>query len=89
MHAPSPIAWVIIIVLVLLLFAAPKLPKLARSLGESMRIFKSEMKQMGDESKSGRPEQDSDASEDEDKDATDTPLKGDIVDHKRQQGPRA
>lgn len=40
---------VIIVVLVLLLFAAPKLPAMARNLGQSMRIFKSEVKQMKDE----------------------------------------
>ncbi len=36
----------IIIAIILLLFGAPKLPGLARSLGQSMRIFKSEVKQM-------------------------------------------
>jgi sec-independent protein translocase protein TatA len=41
----------IIIAVVLLLFGAPKLPGLARSLGQSMRIFKSEVKQMKDEEK--------------------------------------
>ena len=39
--------WIIILVIVLLLFGAPKLPALARSLGQSMRIFRSEVKQMG------------------------------------------
>lgn len=39
--------WIIILVIVLLLFGAPKLPALARSLGQSMRIFKSEVKEMG------------------------------------------
>ncbi|GAA1803991.1 Sec-independent protein translocase subunit TatA [Nesterenkonia flava] len=38
--------WVIILAIVLLLFGAPKLPKLAKSMGESMRIFKSEVKTM-------------------------------------------
>ncbi|MET3949106.1 sec-independent protein translocase protein TatA [Arthrobacter sp. UYCu512] len=37
---------IIIIVLVLVLFAAPKLPGMARSLGQSMRIFKSEVREM-------------------------------------------
>lgn len=37
---------VIIILLVVLLFAAPKLPSMARNLGQSMRIFSSEVKQM-------------------------------------------
>lgn len=41
----------IIIAVVLLLFGAPKLPGLARSLGQSMRIFKSEVKQMKDDDK--------------------------------------
>jgi len=34
----------IVIVLIILLFGAPKLPGLARSLGQSLNIFKSEMK---------------------------------------------
>lgn len=40
---------VIIIAIALLLFAAPKLPAMARNLGQSMRIFKSEVKQMKDD----------------------------------------
>ncbi len=36
----------IIILVVLLIFGAPKLPGLARSLGQSMRIFRSEVKAM-------------------------------------------
>jgi sec-independent protein translocase protein TatA len=36
--------FLIILVIVLLLFGAPKLPLLARSLGQSMKIFKSEIK---------------------------------------------
>jgi len=43
---------VILLVIILLLFGAPKLPGLARSLGQSMRIFRSEVKTMKDESKS-------------------------------------
>ncbi|MCT2042856.1 twin-arginine translocase TatA/TatE family subunit [Pseudoclavibacter alba] len=39
-----------ILFLVLLLFGAPKLPALAKSLGQSMRIFRGEMRQMQDES---------------------------------------
>ncbi|MCP3424574.1 Sec-independent protein translocase subunit TatA [Rothia sp. AR01] len=41
----------ILLVLILLLFGAPKLPGMARSLGQSMRIFKSEVKEMKDEKK--------------------------------------
>ena len=45
--------WIlVIIVLALLLFGAPKLPGLAKSLGQSMRIFRGEMKQMKDDAKS-------------------------------------
>lgn len=40
---------VIILAVVLLLFGAPKLPGLARSVGQSMRIFRSEVKTMKDE----------------------------------------
>jgi sec-independent protein translocase protein TatA len=35
---------VILLVIILLLFGAPKLPALARSLGQSLKIFKSEVK---------------------------------------------
>lgn len=37
---------IVLIAIVLLLFGAPKLPGLARSLGQSMRIFRSEVKTM-------------------------------------------
>lgn len=43
------LGWVeilIIVVVLLLLFGATRLPNMARSLGRSMRIFKSEMKEM-------------------------------------------
>jgi len=41
----------IIALLIILLFGAPKLPKLAKSLGQSMRIFRSEVRTMSEESK--------------------------------------
>jgi sec-independent protein translocase protein TatA len=40
---------IILLIVILLLFGAPKLPGLARSLGQSMRIFRSEVKTMKDE----------------------------------------
>jgi sec-independent protein translocase protein TatA len=48
---PGLTGWhlVIILVIVLLLFGAPKLPALARSLGQSMRIFRGEVQAMKDE----------------------------------------
>ena len=42
----SPLTIILILVVILLLFGAPKLPGMARSLGQSMRIFKSEVKEM-------------------------------------------
>lgn len=39
----------IILVIVLLLFGAPKLPQLARSLGQSLRILKDETKNLSEE----------------------------------------
>jgi len=38
-----------IILIVSIIWGAPKLPGFAKSLGESMRIFRKEMKQLGDE----------------------------------------
>jgi len=43
--------FLIIVAVVVLLFGAPKLPGLAKSLGQSLRIFRGEMKQMKDDSK--------------------------------------
>lgn len=49
--------WVlgIIIIVAILLFAAPKLPGMARSLGQSMRIIKSEVKEMKNDGKDESP----------------------------------
>lgn len=44
--------WVIVIVVFALLFGAKKLPDLARSLGKSLRIFKSEVKELQNDGKS-------------------------------------
>jgi sec-independent protein translocase protein TatA len=38
---------VIVIAIILLLFGAPKIPQLARSLGQSMRILKTEIRDDG------------------------------------------
>lgn len=48
--------WLIILAIVLLLFGATRLPKLAKSLGQSARIFKSEVKTMNDDKPSGSTE---------------------------------
>ncbi|MBQ0829803.1 Sec-independent protein translocase subunit TatA [Streptomyces tagetis] len=46
---------ILILVVVILLFGAKKLPDMARSLGKSARILKSEAKAMKDENKSTAP----------------------------------
>jgi sec-independent protein translocase protein TatA len=43
----------IILAVILLLFGAPKLPALARSIGQSMRIFKGEVDEMKKDGKDG------------------------------------
>ena len=47
---PRGYEWLIILVIVLLVWGAPKLPGLAKSIAQSMKIFRSEMK-TGDTSK--------------------------------------
>jgi TatA/E family protein of Tat protein translocase len=49
LREPSHILLLLLVLVVL--FGAKRLPDSARSLGKSMRIFKSEMKEMKDESK--------------------------------------
>jgi sec-independent protein translocase protein TatA len=49
---------IVLLVIILLLFGAPKLPGLARSLGQSMRIFRSEVKTMKDENGKDVPVED-------------------------------
>lgn len=45
----NPLSMLLILLVVLLLFGAPKLPGMARSLGQSMRILKSEVTEMKDD----------------------------------------
>ena len=40
----GPLHLIVILAIILLLFGAPRLPALARSVGQSMKIFKSEIK---------------------------------------------
>ena len=51
----QPWHWLIVIAVFVLLFGAKKLPDAARSLGQSMRIFKSEVKEMKTETKPETP----------------------------------
>ncbi|NJC22372.1 sec-independent protein translocase protein TatA [Arthrobacter pigmenti] len=63
----------IIIAIAILLFGAPKLPGLARSVGQSLRIFKSEVRQMKEENGPN----DTDGS---------SPVEGRVVDEPRRDG---
>lgn len=71
---------IILGVIILLIFAAPKLPGMAKNLGKSMKIFKNEVKSMRDD--------DEDDSDDSDSDDTDTqrPIQGNIVDKNKNTG---
>ncbi|MCQ9165798.1 MULTISPECIES: Sec-independent protein translocase subunit TatA [unclassified Arthrobacter] len=51
----NPAVVIVLIIVVVLLFAAPKLPGMARSLGQSMRIIKSEVKEMKNDGKEEKP----------------------------------
>lgn len=51
MSLPGGWELVLILLVVVLLFGAKRLPDAARSLGRSMRIFKSEVKEMGNDDK--------------------------------------
>lgn len=46
---PKGWEWIIILVIVVLIWGAPKLPGMAKSLGQSLRIFRKEMKNMNDD----------------------------------------
>lgn len=72
---------VIIVLLAVLLFAAPKLPAMARNLGQSMRIFSSEVKEMRND---GKAKKDAEGQE-RPADATD-PVEGRIVDRDAHDG---
>ena len=51
----SPWHWAILAVVIILLFGAKRLPDAARSLGKSLRIFKSEVKEMQNDGKADSP----------------------------------
>ena len=53
----GPLELIIILVVILLLFGAKRLPEMARSLGRSSREFKKGMKEGVDEEEEEKPEQ--------------------------------
>lgn len=48
--------WLLILAVILLLFGAAKLPALAKSMGQSARVFKGEMKAMKDDDAAAKDE---------------------------------
>jgi sec-independent protein translocase protein TatA len=55
MNALKPWHIIVLLVVVLLLFGAKRLPELAKSVGESLKIFKNEMKDLTAEDKPSTP----------------------------------
>ena len=51
----KPIHVVVVLVVVLILFGAPKLPEFARSLGKSLRILKEEAKALTSDDDAAKP----------------------------------
>ncbi|MFE7506330.1 Sec-independent protein translocase subunit TatA [Promicromonospora sp. NPDC057488] len=47
--AMQPWHWIVLLVVVLLLFGSSRLPGLAKSVGQSMKIFKKEVKDLRDD----------------------------------------
>ena len=54
---PQGLEWLVILAIVVLVFGAAKLPDLARSSGQALRIFKTETKDLRDEDTKATPEQ--------------------------------
>ncbi|OUE30325.1 twin arginine translocase protein A [Clavibacter michiganensis] len=75
---------VIILVVIVLLFGSTKLPALAKSVGQSMRIFKGEVKTMKEESGSDRR----DDIRDEERRRDDDRYRADDRDRPRESAPR-
>lgn len=55
MNALKPWHVIVLLVVVLLLFGAKRLPDLAKSVGESLKIFKSELKDLTEDDKPATP----------------------------------
>ncbi len=53
MGAMQPWHWIVVIAIVLLLFGSTRLPGLAKSVGQSMKIFRKEIKDLRDDKPEG------------------------------------
>lgn len=72
----NPVILLVLVLLAFLLFGANKLPKMARNMGQSMRILKSEVKEMKSDGKGtekGKAAEKSDAEDDE------SPVEGTVI----------
>lgn len=61
MGALQPWHWIVLLVVVLLLFGSSRLPGLAKSVGQSMKIFKKEVSELRDDKPEAKFEDRSDA----------------------------
>lgn len=81
---PQGLEWLVILAIVVLVFGAAKLPDLARSSGQALRIFKTETKDLrDDESKDTPPEQREIEARNEAADESRTQAPGDVVRERR------
>ncbi|WP_212612821.1 Sec-independent protein translocase subunit TatA [Pseudonocardia hierapolitana] len=55
MTMPGGWEWLIVIGVLVLLFGAKRLPEMARSVGQSARVFKGEMKGLKKDDEAGKP----------------------------------
>ena len=75
--ADNPLLLILLVLIVVLVFGANRLPGAARSLGRSMRIFKAEVRDMKDDD---RPDSSSRTSQSHGSQSHSAPLEGRVVD---------
>lgn len=81
---PQGLEWLVILAIVVLVFGAAKLPDLARSSGQALRIFKTETKDLrDDDTKDKSPEQREIEARNEAADETRPQATGDVVGERR------
>jgi len=66
----EPSHLLLVLLIVVLLFGSRRLPDAAKGLGQAMRVFKAEVKQMSDDDKPRKPETTADGTE---------PLEGRVI----------
>lgn len=71
----GPGHWAVLAIVVIVLFGAKRLPEAARSLGKSLRIFKSEVKELQSDGKPAAPDVTSEGREISAADAAQSPAK--------------